>query len=51
MGLATRAIWISQSIRRGNTVEPQTLRGREAVLGFHAGKEVMRMLTVEKYSL
>src|SRR5207249_2091472 len=27
MGLAARTIWISQGIRRGNTVESQTLRG------------------------
>jgi hypothetical protein len=32
MGLAARILWISQGIRRGNTVESQPLRGRETVL-------------------
>src|SRR6266699_3253658 len=32
MGLAARATWINQGIRRGNTVESQQLRGRETVL-------------------
>jgi len=37
--------WISQGIRRGNTVESQTLRGRETVLVSQTKREVMRMLT------
>jgi len=32
MGLAARAIWINQGIRRGNVIESQKLRGRETVL-------------------
>src|SRR6266851_6701694 len=51
MGRAARVIWISQGIRRGDTVESPPLRGRETVLGFHAGKEGMRRLTAEKHSL
>ena len=38
MGVAARAIWISQRLRRGNTVKSEKLRGRETVLGFYAGK-------------
>src|SRR5262249_13728698 len=51
MGLAARVIWISHRISSGNTDESVTLRGRETVLGFHAEKEVMRMLTAEKVRL
>src|SRR5712691_5241854 len=51
MGGAARAIWISHGIRRGNTCESRTLRGRETVLGFHAEKKVMRMLTVNEVRL
>ena len=50
MGLAARSSWISQGISCGNTDESPTLRERETVLRFHAEKEVMRMLTVEKYA-
>jgi hypothetical protein len=46
MGLAARTLWISQSIRRGNTFESQTLRGRETVPGIEVEMEVMRMLTM-----
>jgi hypothetical protein len=35
MGLAARAIWISQGISSGNTDENQTLRGRETILEAH----------------
>ena len=45
MGLAARGIWISQRISHGNMVESEKLRGRETVLGFHAERYVMRMLT------
>jgi hypothetical protein len=38
MGLAASIHWISQRISRGNTDESESLRGRETVLGFHAGK-------------
>ena len=38
MGLAARVFWISQRISSGNTDESESLRGRETVLGFHAGK-------------
>jgi hypothetical protein len=38
MGLAASNSWISQRISRGNTDESESLRGRETVLGFHAGK-------------
>jgi hypothetical protein len=43
--------WISQRISSGNTDESAKLRGRETVLGFDAGKEDLRMRSVDKYSL
>jgi hypothetical protein len=50
MGLAASINWISQRISSGNTDESEQLRERETVLRFHAEKEAMRMLTVEKYA-
>jgi hypothetical protein len=50
MGLAASINWIGQRISSGNTDESEQLRERETVLRFHAEKEVMRMLTVEKYA-
>src|SRR5262245_46532860 len=38
MGLAASIHWISPRISSGNTDESESLRGRETVLGFHAGK-------------
>jgi hypothetical protein len=38
MGLAASIHWISQRISSGNTDESESRRGRETVLGFHAGK-------------
>jgi RNA-directed DNA polymerase len=46
MGLAARALWISQSIRRGNTFKSQKLRGRETVLeALKINCKDMRMLS------